>query len=396
MNPLSRVHYFLSLIMMVLIFASVCGLYTASASNSLATKDGKTRLSDSDFPNGLIVANPIKGVFKTNEKIAIDVAVLDSKGSPSCDSNVMIKITKFDDPNDVLFTKTYDTMSNCQVSHLEFPPLGNGHYSVIANAFSKTVMATFKNEFNVSDNELFEISRESDTSVDPITNKNMFTMKIPVKSNLIQGEIKIQESIPSEFMVMTDGQIERFGDKTILTWDKKLFENKTFVTYSYSIPLKFPKLYLIGPLQITYGNKIFTENKPWFIAADPRPQINSTTAGASSSTSAFAVLSQPQTISSFKISTGSKMVLIVPISVSFTAGSHSAPSSVSWGGSGSGNCAASSQSLTDSGITSTNQTGAIGRTQFFYLTNPNTGTCTISVNYNGTMGGAANPGAVIG
>jgi len=45
----------------------------------------------------------------------------------------------------------------------------------------------------------------------------------------------------------------------------------TSVEYSYSIPLEFPQLYSLGPLEIQYSSNNFTEARPWFVAADPLP-----------------------------------------------------------------------------------------------------------------------------
>jgi len=71
------------------------------------------------------------------------------------------------------------------------------------------------------------------------------------------------------FEVVTDAQVTVSGDQKILTWNKSLIENKTTIEYSYSIPLEFPKLYPLGPIEISYDSSIFTEARPWFVAADP-------------------------------------------------------------------------------------------------------------------------------
>src|SRR5207245_4946046 len=52
--------------------------------------------------------------------------------------------------------------------------------------------------------------------------------------------------------------------------NKYLISNQTSIQYSYSVPLEFPKLYALGPVQITYdNNKTFNEARPWFVAVDP-------------------------------------------------------------------------------------------------------------------------------
>src|SRR5207245_4207821 len=82
----------------------------------------------------------------------------------------------------------------------------------------------------------------------------------------------VQESIPSVFNVTTDASVQNVGDTKIITWNKDLVGNNTYVQYSYSVPLEFPRLYALGPVKIAYeGNKTFTEARPWFVANDPAP-----------------------------------------------------------------------------------------------------------------------------
>jgi len=94
-------------------------------------------------------------------------------------------------------------------------------------------------------------------------------------------------SVSSRVDVITDGKVKTVGDQKIITWSKKLVENKTYVEYTYSIPLVFPELYPLGPIEISYGkSQVFTEARPWFVAADP-PISHNFTNDAQSTTGPF-------------------------------------------------------------------------------------------------------------
>ncbi|MDI6640143.1 MAG: hypothetical protein QMD78_04915, partial [Methanocellales archaeon] len=56
-------------------------------------------------------------------------------------------------------------------------------------------------------------------------------------------------------------------DAKILEWSD--LENNSIVSYSVQAPLVCPYLYELGPAQIDYGSKTFTEARPWYVAADP-------------------------------------------------------------------------------------------------------------------------------
>jgi len=93
-----------------------------------------------------------------------------------------------------------------------------------------------------------------------------------VESFVNQNTIKIQEFVPSVFDVVTDATVTTSGNTKILTWNKNLNGDKTYIEYSYSVPLEFPKLYALGPIEIEYGIPVqtFEEARPWFVAVDPQ------------------------------------------------------------------------------------------------------------------------------
>jgi len=87
-------------------------------------------------------------------------------------------------------------------------------------------------------------------------------------------------------VVATNADIQTDGDTTTITWSKANTE-AVFVTYSYSIPLEFPELYELGPLELAYSNETFTEARPWYVAADPPPEVPPEYAGLLNITDTF-------------------------------------------------------------------------------------------------------------
>jgi len=144
-----------------------------------------------------------------------------------------------------------------------------GTYEVDIRAKAYGIDTNFSTTFDAAEFYEFDIIRTAQSKIDPTTNPNSFDVKINIESFVDADSIEITETIPTVFDVQTDAQVKTVGDNKILTWSKKLVENKTFVEYTYSIPYEFPKLYQLGPTQIDYNKSKFVEARPWFVAADP-------------------------------------------------------------------------------------------------------------------------------
>ncbi|MCK5643605.1 MAG: hypothetical protein KAJ19_22590, partial [Gammaproteobacteria bacterium] len=58
-------------------------------------------------------------------------------------------------------------------------------------------------------------------------------------------------------------------DLKVLTWERDLIDNMASVDYSYSVPMEWPELYQLGPVEINYGDETFEEARVWWVAVDP-------------------------------------------------------------------------------------------------------------------------------
>src|SRR6267143_258463 len=165
--------------------------------------------------------------------------------------------------------------AKCGLYDANFTTTSEGNYTIGVSAQNPSGTATFSTSFLVQNSYAFDIIRTADSKIDPVNNTNSFNVQIDIGSYVKTDSVKIQEFVPSVFNVTTDAKVQTVGDTKILTWDKDLISNKTSVQYSYSVPLEFPKLYALGPAQITYdNNKTFNEARPWFVANDPESKFN--------------------------------------------------------------------------------------------------------------------------
>lgn len=134
-----------------------------------------------------------------------------------------------------------------------------GTYNVDIHAFNYGINTDFATTFDVRQSYEFDIIRTAQSKIDPITNPNKFDVKLDVTSFVNASSIIIQEKVPSVFDVQTDAIVSIVNNTKILTWTKDLVDSKTQIEYSYSVPLDFPQLYPLGPVEITYGSSKFAE-----------------------------------------------------------------------------------------------------------------------------------------
>ncbi|MCH7940445.1 MAG: hypothetical protein IH842_00510, partial [Thaumarchaeota archaeon] len=151
----------------------------------------------------------------------------------------------------------------------EYTTSVEGTYLIDINAQTQGINTNFSTTFDVRSFFEFDIIRTAQSKIDPISNPNSFDVRIDIESFVNENAVTIQETVPSVFEVVTDANVKTVGDRKVLTWNKVLNDDKTFVEYSYSVPNDFPQLYALGPLEINYDEGVFTEARPWFVANDP-------------------------------------------------------------------------------------------------------------------------------
>ncbi len=248
------------------------GLYTIKAT---LIQDGKTYTAQDQFTWGLVSFNTNKSIYRPGEIANFTLVVLDDGGHSVCNANIAMNIA---DPQNHITTLTTGNGitkgSSCGLYNGQYATSSEGNYTVNVSAQNPSGIATFSSSFLVQSQYAFDIIRTADSKIDPVDNPNSFNVRIDVQSFVNQTSLTLKETVPASFNVKTDGSVQTVGDTKTIIWYKNLIGNKTSVQYTYSVPLQYPKLYALGPVQITYGKgKSFTEARPWFVAVDPQPYV---------------------------------------------------------------------------------------------------------------------------
>jgi hypothetical protein len=171
-----------------------------------------------------------------------------------------------------------------------------GTYTVDINAKAVGIDTDFTTTFDALTSYDYDIIRTAQSKIDPISNPNSFNVIIDIESFTEEDTITITETVPAVFEIVSDADVVTFGDRKILTWTKNLIDNRTSVEYSYSVPLVFPQLYSLGPLEISSDLGTFFEARSWFVANDPpahegnlatSPTCNALTSGSTCTTASY-------------------------------------------------------------------------------------------------------------
>ncbi|MGI0087089.1 MAG: LamG-like jellyroll fold domain-containing protein, partial [Nitrosotalea sp.] len=285
------------------------GLYTAIVE---LTKDGKKYVSQTQFAWGLVIVNTNKSIYKPGETADLTIVVLDNGGRPVCNSQISLDILSPDLTSTLLSSGNGISRDKlCGVYDAQYLVSSEGNYTVNVTASTPNGITHFSTYFLAKNNYDFDIIRTADSKIDPINNPNLFNVRIDIGSYVNTQGLTIKEFVPSVFNITTDGSVQTVGDTKVLTWNKDLVGNKTFVQYSYSVPLDFPQIYALGPVQITYGSgESFTEARQWFVANDPAGTIGEDAAQGFTTSSAANSLS-----GSITVGNNNYRVLVVGISV---------------------------------------------------------------------------------
>ncbi len=244
------------------------GLYTLKTT---LVENGKTYTTKSQYAWGLVSLNTNKSIYRPGESANMTIVVLDNGGHSVCNSNILMNVTDPNGHSSIMYSGNGITPeSQCGLYDAKYTTISEGNYTVNVTAQNPSGTTNFNTSFLVSNSYPFDIIRTTASKIDPVDNPNLFNVKIDATSFVGSGPITIREYVPSVFDVKTDGKVKTVGDTKILTWDKNLIGNKTFVKYSYSVPLVYPQLYTLGSAEIHYGlNQTFTEARPWYVAVDP-------------------------------------------------------------------------------------------------------------------------------
>src|SRR2546425_3818216 len=266
------------------------GLYTVKVT---MIKDGKTFVTQDQYQWGLVSLNTQKSIYKPGEVANLTIVVLDNDGHSVCNATIVMNIH---DPSSHVRTLTSNNgimpNSECGLYNAQYATKSEGNYTVDITAQNRSGIATFNTSFSAQKSFAFDIVRTAASKIDPVSNPNSFNVRIDIQSFTNATSVTVKEYVPGVFRVVTDADVQTIGDTKVLTWTKNLIENKTFVEYSYSVPLQFPKLYALGPVEINYSGQVFKEARQWFVANDPPQSYYGGASGSFTTTSGSITLTR--------------------------------------------------------------------------------------------------------
>ncbi|HJU13581.1 MAG TPA: LamG-like jellyroll fold domain-containing protein [Candidatus Nitrosotalea sp.] len=234
-------------------------------------QDGKQYVTQTDFEWGLVSLNTNKSIYHPGENASFTIVNLDSGGHAVCNANIVMNIIGPAGSTVLSSGNGIAPEDLCGLYDAQYQTGVEGNYTVNITAQNPSGTAAFNTSFLVENSYPFDIIKTAQSKIDPVSNSNLFGVKIDVHSYVNQSAVQIQESVPASFTVNTDASVQTLGDTKILTWNKSLMGNRTSVGYTYSVPLIYPQLYALGPAKITYGaGQVFNEARPWFVAVDPQ------------------------------------------------------------------------------------------------------------------------------
>ncbi|MEM3173211.1 MAG: FixH family protein, partial [Candidatus Nitrosotenuis sp.] len=232
--------------------------------------DGQEYVLEDQFAWGLVSVNTQKSIYRPGETADLVIVVLDNGGHPVCDSNISLTVTDPNLQNTTLSSGNGITAnSECGLYDASYTTGMEGNYTIHVQAQTPNGITNFDTEFTVKSVYDYDIIRTAQSKIDPVTNPNLFNVTIDIESFVGSNPVTIKEHIPNVFDVITDGTVEEGNGTKTITWIRGLDQNKTSVSYSYSIPLEFPRLYALGKVEIIQNNQTFVEARNWYVAADP-------------------------------------------------------------------------------------------------------------------------------
>ncbi|MCG7850062.1 MAG: hypothetical protein MIO93_12925, partial [ANME-2 cluster archaeon] len=204
-------------------------------------------------------------------------------GAPVSDAGIRMNVTAPEGSVGYFSTITGSIVENSDPGVYEAAYLtgGEGQYNISCTAIIEGSESQFDTYFMVLSEYDFDIIRHAQSKIDP-TEYDTFDVTIDITSYTDADTITIWEYVPANFKVYSDAVLVEADNLKVLTWQRSLVNNRTSVNYSYSVPMEWPKLYQLGPVEVDYGNKTFTEARPWWVAVDPTVHTYDFSTGAGS------------------------------------------------------------------------------------------------------------------
>lgn len=228
---------------------------------------------EQDFYWGVLAINTNKSIYLPGETAYLQMASLDANGHTICDSNLELTVN-----NEVLSTENgkIKYSGKCIGDNVTDTPDYFAYYQVGITGVYQMDLKNIDNgfeitdSFEVKDEVPLEIERSGATRINPFKSGYKMTLKVKAKEDF-EGTIKEQTPLNFQIIPGTDIKMTNVDEVTEISWDKKMKAGEAVILqYEYKAPKESPKIYVLGPVQITdRGNKlIFSEARQWQIAAD--------------------------------------------------------------------------------------------------------------------------------
>jgi hypothetical protein len=239
---------------------------------------------------GVSPVNTRKSAYLPGEEAEIMIVVLDSRGFPVVDSYVELQLITPNGTEYVFTTNDNITSETRGIYNILFPDTYNiGLYILNVRAIGFLTDTYFSSFFEVKEDILFHIIRDTPMIIDPWTGKYKSSVKIIAID--YEDAFSYYESVPSSFLISDFGDAELIfeNDRTLIVYHDIV--NGTTVNYSFNAPLVSPAVHYLGESYVLYENESewlqYKESRPWFIASDPAVYYDPTrtiTSGWSSGT----------------------------------------------------------------------------------------------------------------
>jgi hypothetical protein len=172
------------------------GVYTVVTT---VTVNGEKHTVKSEFAWGLVSLNSHKSTYYPGEIADFVIVVLDSEGHPIDNAELLMTITSPTNEISTKFTNN-DIISGSETGLYETNYLtkNEGTYTVDITAKADGIDTNFSTTFDVASFVEYDIIRTAQSKIDPISNPNLFDVKIYIESHVDAETITITESVPVE------------------------------------------------------------------------------------------------------------------------------------------------------------------------------------------------------
>lgn len=246
----------------------------------LTTTDNEVLESVEDVLVGVLALNFDKSTYYAGQDIKAMFSVLDERGASVCDANLELIISL----NNAVVKRLSTAQQNIYVSdtcelygaHIQADYLSS--FSLEATGLYEVELVASTGELNyrmidsieLNNNPEFVVERTGPTRLFPIES---YPMQISVTFNH-DFDGTIREIVPQNFKLIDepDGrpyEVEETGETKVLTWQVQAKTGDELIfTYRFDAPDISPAFYTLGPLSLTEGDQVFSENRRWQLAGD--------------------------------------------------------------------------------------------------------------------------------